>query len=39
MTNSHFEPDTNPLALALMFAGTGLAWVGLIVAVGMAVVR
>lgn len=21
MTNSHFEPDANPLALALMFAG------------------
>lgn len=26
-----FEPDANPIALALMFAGTGLVWVGLIV--------
>ena len=39
MNSSHFEPDANPLALALMFAGTGLVWVGLIAAVGMAVVR
>lgn len=39
MTAPIFEPDANPLALALMFAGTGLVWVGLIVAVGMAVVR